>query len=165
MPNPATPGAQARARERKPAQGEKLKEKCVGGKQTVRLHGDLSYILGCDACFSGVSRSEPTVGAASAEQQRDEVVPAPRFRGDERQHLFRVEIHWMIWSFLKEANMDRFNVSSGRGEDAHGTEQPGSFVATVADQTTHWTFVASAVTRWLPDQQADSEEKFLPNFP
>lgn len=45
-------------------------------------------------------------------------------------------------------------------EDAHGTVQPGGFVATVADQTTHWTFVVSVVTRWLPDHQAGSEENF-----
>lgn len=76
-----------------------------------------------------------------------------------------MEIHLIIFGFLKEANMDRSDVSSGRREDAHGTEQPGGFVATVADQTTHWTFVASAATRWRLDHQADSEEKFLPNFP
>lgn len=40
---------------------------------------------------------------------------------------------------------------AGGGEDA---EQPGGFVATVADQSTNWTFVASAVTRWPPGQQA-----------
>lgn len=75
-----------------------------------------------------------------------------------------MEIHSIIWSFLKDANMDGSDVCSGRGEDAHRTQQPGGFVATVADQTTHWTFVASAVTRWPLDHQAGSEAKFLRNF-
>lgn len=60
-----------------------------------------------------------------------------------------------------EANMDRSHISSGRGGgDAHATEQPGGFVATVADQTTHWTFVESAATRWRLDRRADGEEEF-----
>lgn len=75
-----------------------------------------------------------------------------------------MEIHLIMWSFLKEVNMDGSGVCGGRGEDAHRTETPGGFVATVTDQTTHWTFVGSAVTRWPPDHQAGGEAKFLPNF-
>lgn len=54
--------------------------------------------------------------------------------------------------------MDRSNVSVGGG----GT-QKGS-VATVAHQTAHWTFVASAVTRWPPDRR-EGGGGFLPNSP
>lgn len=57
---------------------------------------------------------------------------APRFRGDERQH------------------------PSGAGHT--GATQQG-FVAAVARETTHWTFVASASTRWPPDHQSGEAEE------
>lgn len=95
-------------------------------------------------------------------------LPVPRFHGDEQEHLLRVEIHLIIWGiFLMEANMDRSHISSaGRGGGMHTQQNNrGGFVATVADQTTHWTFVASAAPRWRLDRRADGEEEFLPNFP
>lgn len=55
--------------------------------------------------------------------------------------------------------MDRSNVFVGREGGAR--TQKGS-VATVAHQTAHWTFVASAVTRW-PPVHGGGGVGFLPN--
>lgn len=146
----ATVRLQERGREREPAQGEQLKEK----RETARFHGDSSYILGWDARFSGrqqgrreSNNSEATFGCAEA------TASLWRFRGDER--LSRVEIRLIIGHFWRKLTWTGPpSPAGGGGEDAHATEQPGGFVATVADQSTHWTFVASAVTRWPPGQQA-----------